>query len=42
MNNKNCELLLEYVQEILSGSDTGHFNISELDEPYQELGRDSS
>ncbi len=39
MNNKNCELLLEYVQEILSGSDTGHFNISELDEPYQELGR---
>lgn len=38
MNNKNCELLLEYSQNILSGSYTGHFNINELDEPYQKLG----
>ncbi|MCI8559955.1 MAG: GGDEF domain-containing protein [Dorea sp.] len=39
MNNKNRELLLEYLQNILSGSYTGHFNISELDEPYRELGQ---
>lgn len=39
MDNKNCELLLEYLNNILSGSCTGHFNISKLDEPYQKLGQ---
>lgn len=39
MDNKNCELLLEYMKNILSGSCTGHFDINELDESYRELGQ---
>lgn len=36
---KNCGLLLDYLQGILSNSCTGHFDVSELSEPYRELGR---
>ena len=40
MNDKNCELLLEYLNNILCGSSTELFDMNQLDEPYHELGHD--
>lgn len=37
--NKNCELLFEYLRGILYDSWIEHFEVSELSEPYQNLGR---
>lgn len=39
MNNKNCKILLDYLNNILCGSDTEPLDISKLDESYHELGR---
>lgn len=38
MNDKNCELLLEYINGILHGSCTGDLDTGKLDGPYRGLG----
>lgn len=40
MNNKNIELLYEYVKDIRHSSKVPSLDINELDEPYQDLGRE--
>jgi len=35
---KNCELLFEYLKSILYDSDTKPFDLEQLDKPYQRLG----
>lgn len=40
MNNKNIDILLEYVKCILSGSRHPSLDISQLDTSYQNLGRE--
>lgn len=37
--NKNCELLFEYLRGILYDSWIEHFDVTELSEPYRDLGR---
>lgn len=37
--NKNCEMLFEYLRGILYDSWIEHFDVSELGEPYKDLGR---
>ena len=37
--DKNCQLLLEYLNSILCGSSTEPFDMNQLDEPYHELGQ---
>ena len=37
--NKDCELLFEYLRGILYDSWIEHFEVSELSEPYRDLGR---
>ena len=38
MEDKNCELLFEYLRSILYDSKVKTLDIKELDEPYQKLG----
>ena len=37
--NKNCELLFEYLRGILYDTWIEHFDVTELSEPYRDLGR---
>jgi len=39
MNDKNCELLFEYLRSILYDSSVQELDISELDESHQKLGK---
>ena len=39
MNEKNCDILFEYLRGILYGPKIEHMNIEELDEPFQKLGK---
>ena len=38
MNDKNCELLLDYINNILREPGTKELDLSELDESYCSLG----
>lgn len=40
MEDKNCELLFEYLRSILYDKEIQTLDITKLDEPYQKLGRD--
>lgn len=39
MDNRNCEMLFEYLRSILYDSTIETLDISKLDEPYRKLGR---
>ena len=39
MEDKNCELLFEYLRSILYDKEIQTLDITKLDEPYQKLGR---
>ena len=39
MENRNCEMLFEYLRSILYDSTIETLDISRLDEPYRKLGR---
>ena len=40
MEDKNCELLFEYLRSILYDKEIQTLDITKLDEPYQKLGWD--
>ena len=38
MEERNCQLLFEYLRSILYDNDPEKLDIQELDEPFQKLG----